>query len=180
MPWPTIAFLRDRLGKGSLVFEYGSGGSTLFLARLGARVVSVEHDKKWSDIVRQRLESEGFDQVDYRSIPPEKSDVPGYNSPVRGFEGMSFQKYVHTIDAFPDGHFDIVIVDGRARNDCVRVALPKVRKGGYLLLDNSERDRYLPAVDHMSPYPRRVFRGLNPYQLDPGESTVWKIKERPS
>lgn len=177
MPWDAINFLREYVGPETTVFEYGSGGSTIFIGNQGATVVSVEHDEGWSRVVSERLEELGIEKVDQRCISPERSRGDGYTSPVREYRGKSFREYVHSIDEFPDRSFDLVIVDGRARNDCVRVALPKIRQGGVLLLDNSDRGRYRPALDLLAKYPGRTFRGLNPYQLDPGESRIWTIHE---
>jgi hypothetical protein len=47
--------------------------------------------------------------------------------------------YAAFIDRFPDHSFDLVIIDGRARAACIQHAIPKVKKGGYLLVDDSER-----------------------------------------
>ncbi|HKO93603.1 MAG TPA: hypothetical protein VJU61_20760, partial [Polyangiaceae bacterium] len=49
-PWiPFVArrWLARQLRPHLRVFEWGSGGSTLFLARRVAELVSVEHDAEW-------------------------------------------------------------------------------------------------------------------------------------
>ncbi len=56
---------------------------------------------------------------------------------------MSFEKYVRSIDRFIDKSLDLVIIDGRARLSCITHALKKIRPGGYLMLDDSERERYI-------------------------------------
>lgn len=38
---------------------------------------------------------------------------------------------------------DLVIVDGAARFRCVENAIPRVKSGGYLYLDNSDADKDL-------------------------------------
>src|SRR2546430_9982143 len=51
-PWMTFAAIRflDRLlTKEMRVFEYGSGGSSLFFSRRVREVVSVEHDGAWEN-----------------------------------------------------------------------------------------------------------------------------------
>src|SRR5262245_28763699 len=51
VPWLTfgaVRFLESRLASTQRVFEYGSGGSTLFLARRVEQVISVEHDVRWA------------------------------------------------------------------------------------------------------------------------------------
>jgi hypothetical protein len=104
-----------------------------------------------------------------RLIHPEKDTGQDatllYRSTEKEFEGYNFIKYVTAIDQYPDAHFDIVVVDGRARPACMRHAITKVKKSGLLVLDNSERRYYLgqvrepisglfePVVDGMAPVP---------------------------
>ena len=54
-------------------------------------------------------------------------------------QGLTFNEY-------PDNYFDLVLVDGRARPPCIKQACSKVKPGKYILLDNSDRDRYQLAI----------------------------------
>ncbi len=74
------------------------------------------------------------------------ADPARYRSVAPYSEYLDFQNYVTQIDAFPDSTFDIVLVDGRARPACLIHALPKVRRGGLLILDNAERPHYQQAI----------------------------------
>src|ERR1019366_2881355 len=50
VPWltfRTIDFLTNCLRPDMTVFEFGSGGSTIFIARRVRTVVSIEHDPEW-------------------------------------------------------------------------------------------------------------------------------------
>lgn len=153
LPWMTydaIDFLGTISGNRCKVFEWGSGGSTLFFAQRCARVVSVEHDKRWSNLVKKKLKE--APHVEYLEIAGEKVgdwvdrdyNQPGdYISKDMRSRGLSFEKYVKAIDRFPEDYFDIVVVDGRARNSCVQQALPHVKEGGYLVVDNADREHYL-------------------------------------
>lgn len=161
LPWMTydaIDFLGSICTPDSVVFEWGSGGSTLFLAKRCRHVTSVEHDAKWSGYLRERLETLGVDNVDYKEIPGEKIadwEARDYRNPDdfvsgdKGSVGLSFERYVKAIDPFPGGSFDIVVVDGRVRNGCVKRAIPHVKRGGYLVVDNSERAYYLEGVPEL-------------------------------
>src|SRR5881392_3049736 len=54
IPWityPALRFLEPRIRKSFKVFEFGSGLSTLWWAKRVSKVVSVEHDKDWHDLV---------------------------------------------------------------------------------------------------------------------------------
>lgn len=155
MPWMTydaIDFLASNCRSDSTIFEWGSGGSTLFFAKRCRHVTSVEHDGKWSDFLKERLESLAVSNVDHREIPGEGIsdwEVRDYRNPDDFISndthsvGLSYEKYVKAIDSFPENYFDIVLVDGRARNCCIKRAMVHVKEGGYLVVDNSDRRYYL-------------------------------------
>ncbi len=174
-PWlafDAILALRARMRPGMRVFEFGSGGSTLFwLANQAAQVVSVEHDPAWYGVVSERVR--GQSAVDLRLILPETVDLPDhpydpadpqlYQSDDEGFRRHSFQKYVSQIDAFPDGYFDVLLVDGRARPSCIAHSAAKVKEGGMLILDNAERSYYLDKTQqHLHSFAGRFFTGIGP------------------
>lgn len=185
-PWLTFAaidFLGRALTPGFKIFEYGSGGSTLFWLRFRPeRVVSVEHDAAWHAAVKQRLAPGA--PVDYRLILPEPrvsgadwadpANPEDYASSDPAWAGHSFRRYAAQIDAFSDKHFDVVLVDGRARPACLRHSAPKVKLGGWLILDNSDRAHYL---EHTAPllrhFERRVFAGATPQALILSETTLF-------
>lgn len=173
-PWITCDaydYLRKRLPQGARVFEYGSGGSTLFWKHRGAALVSVEHDREWYETVRRRLgNSPG---VDYRLVPPEQragggngadpSEPRDYASDDTRYAGLSFRNYVSQIDAFPDASFDVLLIDGRARPSCIMHGGGKVRIGGFLVLDNADRSYYTEKVRaYLENYERRRFFGVLP------------------
>ena len=66
------------------------------------------------------------------------------------------------IDQFVHEHFHIIIVDGRDRVLCVQSSLPKLKSGGWLILDNSERPEYGAAIDMMAGWNRIDFRQMRP------------------
>jgi predicted O-methyltransferase YrrM len=175
-PWITFGaidyvegFLRARASAPVRVFEYGSGGSTLFWAARGASCVSVEHDEQWFDILRRRVTHL---PVDCRLVLPERgagraggdpADPTLYQSTDAAFLDCTFRRYAQTIDQFADESFDIALVDGRARPSCVLHALPKVRRGGILVLDNADRGHYTRLMEpYLAGFQRIVFAGVTP------------------
>lgn len=179
-PWLTfdaILALRRRMRPGMRIFEYGSGGSTLFwLSRGGAAVISVEHDPAWQRVVTARLA--GKTQADLRLVLPEAGHTPGdvadpalFQSDDEAFRGFSFERYVRQIDPFPDGYFDVLLVDGRARPSCIAHGAAKVKPGGLLVLDNADRPYYLArTAAHLADFDRELFSGMTP--VTPGLSTT--------
>ncbi|MEI6085198.1 MAG: hypothetical protein WCS70_12970 [Verrucomicrobiota bacterium] len=121
------------------VFEYGSGGSTVFFARHAGQVFSVEHDPAWHGHVGKTLAAQQLTNCHYLLRVPQS--VAGVAVAAEGkhafidereweYPGMSFETYVRSIDVHPDRTFDLVLVDGRARADCIAHAISKIRPGG--------------------------------------------------
>lgn len=160
MPWITliarnylVTDLAKRNRQGTRVFEYGSGGSSMFFLNLASEVVSVEHDRAWFDLVKRRGEEKDVAGWSINLVEPElvteagiqqdASDPQAYTSDDKKFAGCTFIKYASFIDRYPLDYFDVVLVDGRSRPSCLVHGSPRVKKGGLLVLDNAERKYYL-------------------------------------
>jgi hypothetical protein len=177
MPFGAIAWLRAYVRPGMKVFEYGSGGSTIFFASHVGQIVSVEHDPEWYERTAERLGPLPPDNSSYVLQPPDEGANAEFGSTDERYRSMNFESYVKTIDDYADEHFDLVVVDGRARTACVLRALPKIRRGRFLLLDDSYRSEYSPAMAALAGQRRTDFRGLAPYNTDLGQTTVWEIQD---
>jgi hypothetical protein len=190
LPWMNFAAI-DLLAKNcrprASVFEYGCGGSTLFLLDRGLQVVSVEHEEAWLSRIRD-LATVGNGSSDWLGLhrrPHARGDVPSpqdladagsYRSANRRFAPFSFEDYAGAIDEFSDAHFDLVLVDGRARPSCVKHSVRKIRPGGLLLLDNTERSYYLAGISACLADWRKVLDcfGPTPTQRNFTRCTVWR------
>lgn len=153
LPWITIdalAFLNGNVQAGSKVFEYGMGGSTLYWLDKGCEVFGVEHDKPWfeklmKDLgVNKHLEARFFEG---EVAVGKEADNEIFKSSFLEWNGLNFKKYVLVANELPDNSLDIAMVDGRARVACVSAIRQKVKPGGILILDNSERLQYKQALD---------------------------------
>lgn len=160
-PWLTIVarnymqhYLQQLSKRDVRVFEYGSGGSSLFFLKHAGMVVSVEHDPKWFEVVKQSVLSKSVTGWEGILVGPEalvagtekdlRTDRPlDYFSDDPNYARHQWHRYASSIDRFPDNHFDIVLVDGRARPSCLHHSISKVKRGGLLVLDNAERGYYL-------------------------------------
>ena len=110
------------------ILEFGSGFSTLwFLQQENViELVSVEHSNDWFIKVQSQIKTEKKHTLIRKDTP-----------------------YNDICDDYLDEYFDIILVDGRNRNKCMQSAIPKLKKGGVLILDNSERDYYHLGYDLM-------------------------------
>ncbi|MBF6597701.1 MAG: hypothetical protein ITF98_05680 [Fermentimonas sp.] len=162
LPWMTydaIDFLKEITSAEKNVFEWGSGGSTLFLATRCKHVITIEHDKEWSKILKEKLNKLDIENVTLQEIEGERIDnffnlnpenADDFVSKELKSSGLSYEKYVKAIDQYNNNHFDIIVVDGRVRNACIKRAIPHIKKGGYLIVDNSDRSYYLSEFNFLN------------------------------
>jgi hypothetical protein len=119
IPWftyPAIEYLNQFDITDKKIFEYGCGHSTAYWHRRGAQVWAVDHDLAWFEKMSSTLPS----------------------GPTLYFADTE-QAYATAINRGGTS-FDIVVIDGVFRTACVKYALAHLRAGGFVILDNSERD----------------------------------------
>jgi hypothetical protein len=117
LPWlgyRAIRRLDHLLRPDWAVLEFGSGTSSAWLAARCQRLITIESSPLWYAEVRRQLA--GMTNASILLQPPPYEDLRL---------------------TLPPG-FDLVLVDGDSRDDAMRVALEKVRSGGYIYLDNSD------------------------------------------
>lgn len=179
----ALAWLNAYLKPEMEVFEYGTGGSTLLFAQRVKRLISVEHECEWWAKLAQVLADAGIKNCELVLRKPDTllsinatTNLPGsYISTHSQYRNFCFEEYVKTIDCYDDNSFDLVLVDGRSRSSCVLHAMSKIKVGGYLMLDNSERPEYEDAKALLTSCERRDFFGIGPYSDRFWQTSVWRI-----
>ncbi|MCF7838005.1 MAG: class I SAM-dependent methyltransferase [Candidatus Marinimicrobia bacterium] len=186
VPYEAQVWLDTCLPSDLDVFEWGSGSSTLYFANRARRVVSIEHNPEWYAEVRAALTDQYLDQVAYRLVPPRHCRLARYlpysartyvSRTFAADRDGTFRAYARAILDYADATFDLVLVDGRARAACLRLAPHKLKPGGLLVLDNSERPHYEPAMRALRKYPRLDFFGRGPRLVEPWQTTIWRIEK---
>lgn len=176
IPWLTfgaIRFLEARVRPDLRVFEWGSGGSTLYFTARCREVVSVEHDRAFHDRVKARLKERGRTNSTLLLEEPAAEGRCASRHPHH--RGQFFDSYVATIERFPAAHFDLISVDGRQRNACARAALAHLKPGGLVLLDNSDRFYYRPGIEALraAGFKQHRFPGFVPFASHQAETSVF-------
>lgn len=166
-PYPMIRLMAIALPAKARVFEFGCGGSTLWLEDRGARITSVEHDRQWYALIRAAARSS---ETTLRLVEP---SADGRFTSVEA-PGQFFDAYVAAADGLDPASQDLVIVDGRARVECALRAASKVRPGGWLMLDDSNRDRYRAVHEALHGWSATTVGGLKPGGLFGTETTIWR------
>jgi len=121
-------------------WEFGSGYSTIWIAKKVKFLTSVDNNKGWHDQVRKMIKN-------YKI------------SNVKLFYEADLSVYPLIIDVCDNETLDFLYVDGRNRVACVKSGYIKIKKGGILILDNSDRERYGEAFKLLSDWPRLDFAG---------------------
>jgi Methyltransferase domain len=152
LPFRLIDELEAVVCAGTRVFECGGGGSTLWLLDRGAVVVTVEHDREWTEILKKGVTSDNWTLL-VRPIADGPTD------------------YVEAIATYPDDWFDVVVVDGRARRRCASRASSKVKPGGLLLVDDVNRQKHARAAQGVA-WTRRDVIGFAPAKLELAHTAV--------
>lgn len=156
IPWftyPSIDFLSKRLHKNLNVFEFGSGNSSLFFAKRVKSISSVEHDKEWFNKIRT-------------SLPD--------NSKLIYVESNSSDQYIEPLK-MGEEKFDIIIVDGIFRNECLFELIKQLNQQGVIILDDSERNEYTEGINFVldANFKRIDFVGIAPGLLYSKTTTIF-------
>lgn len=174
VPWWTyraIAQVDDWLRSRHVparVFEYGSGASTVWLARRVAEVHSVEHDADFARLMAGALA--GHPHATVRVVEGVHCAAPATPSAKEGYGGLDFTSYVGAIDDVP-GSFDLVVIDGRARSACLQAAVSRLAEDGLIVFDNSRRRRYRASIERAG-LDETALRGLTPTLPYPEQTSL--------
>ena len=161
-PWivpQAVGWLGRRIRSDWRVVELGSGRSTVWLGRRAGTVVAYEDNDWWIERARTLVADRGLANVEIRHLPVDE--------------------YVRELAALPDESVDLLVVDflespDAERPDAVRAGMPKVRPGGYLLLDDSDRPSYAPAHDLLAGWRERRFTGVKDEWPEACETAIFQ------
>lgn len=134
-PWLTegaINFLTTFLEKNpkAKVLEFGAGASTIWLTKKSICLVSIEHDPTYYELVNQAIQGINDNKSTTLQLIP--------------------RPYYTICDRYPDNYFDLILIDGRDRSQCLLHSIRLVKPGGIIMLDNAERSWYQKAISTLS------------------------------
>jgi len=155
MPWmnfPIIKLLEERLTTDLDLFEFGSGYSTQFYAQKVNTVTSLEYDEEWYQLIK--------------STAPKNVTLCFRGKDIDG-------DYCRAIGS-TSKKYDVVVIDGRDRVNCLKQSIPFLSPKGVLLLDDSQRERYREGIDFALDIGFREisFEGLKPGGNEVDRTTI--------
>lgn len=156
IPWLTysfIYFIQERLKPDMSILEFGSGNSTLYWSRRVKTVESIEHDPAW------------YEKVKSMNLPENVSITL-----------KKLQNDDYTIFKSPNNvKFSIILIDGVKRVKCIKNNYKLLEDNGVMVLDNSERDKYLSGIEFLisKGFKKLDFWGLTPGVLNHGCTSIF-------
>jgi len=133
-PWihkNVINLLEKIIKKDTIFLEFGSGYSTIFFQNLTDNLISIEHNKEWFDKIKLYIN----DKTNYIL-----KDINYISKPSRDKKFYNCNTIEELLDKnIENEYFDIILIDGIHRVNCVYGSYKKLKKGGILILDDSNR-----------------------------------------
>tara|TARA_B100001245_G_scaffold86003_1_gene62090 strand:+ start:1160 stop:1855 length:696 start_codon:yes stop_codon:yes gene_type:complete len=113
--YPCYEWLDSIDWTGSKVFEFGTGYSTVWWQNKKVDYYGVEDDGEWYQRIIKLINGKQL-KVKYE---------------------IDLKKYMKTIYDY-DFKFDVIVIDGQVRFDCIKPALEKIKDNGMIIFDNSD------------------------------------------
>ncbi len=159
LPWmnySVIEFLSKRMNKTINIFEYGSGYSTLYFSKLVNRIKSIEYNSEWFDRFNTKFHM--ISNIELLYVPLGQN----YTTAIQDFTQIG-KKY------------EMIIIDGRKRVDCLKNAIKYLTPDGILLLDDSNREKYKEVFSLCvkKGFKELTFSGMKPNGLGIFYSTIF-------
>jgi hypothetical protein len=146
--WPmsVIPVVDAFLNPSCSVIEFGSGSSTVWLARRAGSIVSIEDNLDWYRRTVSRLDTLGLCNADVK---------------------LAQNEDYFNLEHLAGRGIDLAIIDGKYRWRCVEAILPLMNSGGMVYLDNSDADkdrRFYPdaAMNHCAQQIMEEYAASNP------------------
>jgi len=149
--YPCYEYLNSMDWEGADVFEYGTGFSTVWWKNHGANLYGVEHNKNWYEKINGQ-------QLGYITL---ENNVDNYPDSINIF----------------DKQFDVVVIDGLVRYECVEPAVSNLKPGGIVIFDNSDWHRNTKELLDTKELIPIHFHGFKPTHVDSQTTSIYMHKE---
>lgn len=158
-----VDLLLNSLKPTDIVLEWGSGGSTLEIAKRVRYLCSIEHDHKWYNKVLSQLPTNAY----LYHIERNKEEASGHDGTFEDYED-----YIQwPLESFSPKTFDVIFIDGRARSHCAKAAWTLLKEDGVIFIHD-----YRHPQEQYRRYEYEVVEEfLEPIE---GAFALWKFKKK--
>ncbi len=153
--YPCYEWLNSIDWTDSKVFEYGTGYSTTWWQNKNVAYHAVENNKQWYDMIKDNT------NIKYES---------------------NYNKYIESIYEY-DFKFDVIVIDGVVRFDCIKPALEKIKDDGIIIFDNSDWHKDSKEKLDKSDLIPIHFHGFKPLHVDSETTSCYvnrKFSKKPN
>ena len=153
VPWMTyeaIDFLKKIIKPEWQLFEFGCGASTLFFSQKVKKLVTIETNSLWKNLIDKKNQH--------------KTEIilmlDGINNP-------EYEKSAINYSTESCCKFDLIIIDSIKRYNCAINSIDAINEEGIIILDDSERKNYNKIFDFFTHhgFKRIDFWGIAPAGL---------------
>jgi predicted O-methyltransferase YrrM len=138
LPWwsyEAIDWVKKHIKPQGKIFEWGSGGSTVFLSKYCQQLTSVENNEEWLEKTKKKLESKKINNVNL----------------VKKTLNLTNEQQFRECDYFKalSENFNFIVIDGEdafgpdlkwsSRETCFERAEDWINSQGFILVDDSWR-----------------------------------------
>lgn len=132
-------FFLNNINKNSKVLEYGSGISTIEIAKKCGSILSMEHQEVWYDKNKSLLPNNS-------QIVLKKPDLPY----IEGNHCGTYEEFKSYIEYPIDkGPFDIILIDGRARVSCASICHKMAHNDTIIFVHDFHREEYKKILEYL-------------------------------
>ena len=168
LPWmtyPFIKFIAEKLQPSHNIFEFGSGSSTLFFAPRVQKVVALESNKKWREIMQIKQQNLGYKNI----------EIVLMEDALQNQEYEKFASRQKKSSEISQEKFDFIIIDSLKRFACAQNSITALKPGGAIILDDSERPHYKKIFNFFADlgFQKQDFFGIAPGQFKLKNTTIF-------
>ncbi len=153
-PWmhpSEINLILNTIRPDNIMLEWGCGGSTVLFSQYVKEYYSIEHNKEWHEQVTQKIKDKNLKNVKFFHVPTDDGIEKDFLPEDEG-QKLTHEERYKTYSKFPNQFgikFDRILIDGRARQFCVKECLSFLKKDGLVIFHDfwmQGRDRYRNAA----------------------------------
>ena len=164
--YDAITELNRIISPNDKVLEFGSGNSTLWFLNKKCKITSIEHSEEWHTALNKHVKSSNNFKDVLKNLTYHLSEN---------------DNTWNLVTKMKDESFDLILVDGaneyNNRNQCIAKSLEKLKKGGWLILDNSDHpNNWFGGLYMDEKFERKRFTGLAAMGLYISQTSFWQKK----
>lgn len=132
-------FFMSHLRKTHIVLEFGSGESTLEIAKKVKKIISIEHQPEWYNKLKSKI-------PENCSVILKEPNLP-YKEGINCGTFDEFKDYIEVSIQY--GPFDVILIDGRARVACSAICKLIGNNNTIVFVHDFERPEYRPVLEYL-------------------------------